>query len=231
MRAARTVRSLKHINKSCVNAPHIVQSAYEFAIMSTDTRTPPTAHNDKRDAHVFGDVIRFAVLALIIVLPIRLFIAQPFLVSGASMEPTFENGDYLVVDQISYELGTPKRGDVVIFRFPKDPSRFFIKRIIGLPNETVRIENNRVIIENKAQPNGFTLLEPYLQDGTVTYGALSATLGPDEYFVLGDNREHSSDSRVWGPVPARLIAGRALVRLYPPADIGILPGQHNAAPR
>jgi signal peptidase I len=131
------------------------------------------------------------------------------------MDPTFEDGDYLLVDEISYRFEEPARGDVVIFRFPEDNNQFFIKRIIGLPNETVEIKNNKVIIYNKENPNGFTLDENYLDPEQETLGNMIARLGSDEYFVLGDNRLQSSDSRRWGPVKRSLIIGKVFLRAWP----------------
>ena len=112
----------------------------------------------------FWELVRFAVIALIIVIPIRIFVAEPFIVSGTSMVPTFNNGDYLIVDKLSYELGNPHRDDVVVFRYPGDTTKFFIKRIIGLPGETVDIKGNVVTITNAAHPNGFTLDESFVKN-------------------------------------------------------------------
>lgn len=171
------------------------------------------------------DLIKFALLALVIVLPIRAFIAQPFIVRGASMEPTFEGGDYLIVDQLSYRLHPPERGDVVIMRYPKDPSVFFIKRIIGLPGETVELVGDKIIIERPGDAPSLTLDQSYIAPGHVEneYGVYH--LGSNEYFVMGDNRTASSDSRSWGALPRRDIVGRALVRLYPPKEWALYPGQ------
>jgi signal peptidase I len=170
------------------------------------------------------DLIKFAVIALIIVIPIRMFIAQPFVVSGESMYPTFDNGEYLIVDELSYRLDGPHRGDVIIFRYPNDQKRFFIKRIIGMPNEEISINNGKITVINKENPNGFALNEPYIYepfDTTATYKT-----GDNEYFVLGDNRNRSSDSRVWGILPSKLIIGRAYLRLLPFNSISYLPGYY-----
>jgi len=148
----------------------------------------------------------------------RTFILQPFLVDGQSMEPNYHNQEFLLVDRISYKLTKPKRGQVVIFLFPQDPKEDYIKRLIGLPGETITIQNSQVFI------NGQKLNEPYLQDATTTLTDLDATLrktlGPDEYFVLGDNRAHSSDSREWGVLPKKNIVGRAWFIIYPFKDAG-----------
>ncbi len=169
------------------------------------------------------DIVRFSLIALIIVIPVRTFIAQPFIVSGASMENTFHTGEYLIVDQLSYEIHAPKRGEVIVFRYPKDPSKFFIKRVIALPGETITIEGSTVRISNPQYPNGFILNEPYIK--SMENGAdLTEVLGDREYFVMGDNRDQSSDSRYWGVLQEERIVGRAFVRLFPPSQLDYLPG-------
>ena len=158
-------------------------------------------------------------LSLVVVVPFRMFIAQPFVVDGASMDPTFETGDYLIVDELSYRFQTPARGSVLIFRYPRDPRKSFIKRVIGLPNETVSIADGKVSIINAEYPDGLALDEPYVKltkRDTVNY-----VVGPEEYFVMGDNRLESADSRVWGPVPEQNVIGRPIIRFFPPA---FLPG-------
>jgi signal peptidase I len=174
----------------------------------------------------FWELVRFAAIALIIVVPIRAFIAEPFIVSGTSMVPTFKNGDYLIVDKISYELGSPQRGDVVIFRYPRNPSQFFIKRIIGLPGETVDVNSaeNVVTITNKEHPNGFTLDQSFIQNIGGIDGHI--VLSDSEYYVMGDNRSGNSDSRYWGPVDKSLLVGKAFLRLLPITDINLWPGSH-----
>jgi signal peptidase I len=143
------------------------------------------------------------------------------------MVPTFENGDYLIIDKISYELGNPKRDDAVVFRYPGDTTKFFIKRVIGLPNETVDIKGNDVTITNATHPNGFKLDEPFVKNPA--NNDTHYTLKNNEYFVMGDNRVASSDSRYWGPVTKNLFVGRALLRLFPISGISILPGNYKQA--
>ncbi len=201
--------------------------------MSLFSRTPaPTIIETASDAspippqseHPLSEIIRFSIIALIIVIPVRMFIAQPFIVSGASMQDTFQSGEYLIVDQVSYKLHTPTRGDVVVFRYPKDPSKFFIKRVIGVPGDTVSIEGSTVRIINEQYPDGFILNEPYIKsmkNGII----LEEKLGDREYFVMGDNRDQSSDSRVWGVLQEERIVGRAFVRLFPPQTFDYLPGE------
>ena len=170
------------------------------------------------------DLVKFAVIAFLIVMPIRMFIAQPFVVSGDSMVPTFHDGEYLIVDEISYNLGHIHRGDVAIFRYPNDPKRFFIKRVIGLPNEQIFIKGNTVTIVNQENPEGFILVEPYINENFNFDGTYLTK--NKEYFVLGDNRNRSSDSRYWGVLPDKLLVGRAYLRLLPVKKMSYLPGAY-----
>lgn len=170
------------------------------------------------------DLIKFAALALAIVIPVRLFIAQPFVVSGDSMVPTFHDKQYLIIDEISYISGEPHRGDVIVFRYPGDPSRFFIKRIIGMPNEKLTFKNGEITITNASNKDGFKIIEPYLNEKFSTTGTF--TTGTEEYFVMGDNRNRSSDSRSWGILPRKNIIGRAYLRLYPFDQMDYLPGSY-----
>jgi signal peptidase I len=170
------------------------------------------------------EFVKYAVIALVLVIPIRMFVAQPFIVSGESMVPNFHNGEYLIVDELSYLLKGPSRLDVVIFKYPKDRTRFFIKRIIGMPNERIVIKDSKITIYNEKNPTGFTLEENYLKEAEF-YSDEEYTTGKDEYFVLGDNRNQSSDSRVWGKLDRKLMIGRAFLRLLPIKDIAYLPGK------
>lgn len=176
----------------------------------------------EKSENFFTELLKFVLIAAAIVFPIRLFIAQPFIVSGASMEPTFHNGQYLIVDELSYRFDAPARGDVIIFRYPRDPKEFFIKRIIALPEETVAISGSGITV-TRTDGSMLTLEEPYLVNkgngSSETY-----TLEADEYFVMGDNRPESSDSRVWGPLPRDNIIGRAFIRLLPIDQFDLLPG-------
>jgi signal peptidase I len=189
-----------------------------------DEKIPEKTPAKKSGWQSLWEMVRFALLALLIVVPIRAFVAEPFIVSGSSMVPTFENGDYLVVDKLSYELGTPQRYDVAVFRYPNDPSKFFIKRIIGLPNETVDIRGDVVTITNQDNPQGFVLEQPFVKNTADSQTHFE--LKDNEYFVMGDNRRASSDSRYWGAVDRQFLTGRALVRLLPFNKINILPGNY-----
>lgn len=181
---------------------------------------------DTREEHPLTDIVRFSLIAIIIVIPMRLWIAQPFIVSGASMADTFHTNEYLIVDQLTYHLENPVRGDVVIFRYPRDPSKYFIKRIIGIPGDTITIDGNVVTITNEANPNGVVLDEPYVRSMKQnTY--LTEILGDGEYFVMGDNRDQSSDSRMWGILQEDKIVGRAFLRLYPVSEMDVFPGHYD----
>lgn len=194
----------------------------ENFIIERDEPTKNLEENQKKENPII-EIVRFSIIALIIVIPIRMFVAQPFIVSGASMEDTFHTGQYLIVDQISYHLHDPARGDVIVFRYPKDPSKFFIKRIIGLPGDTVKIEGSEVTIINEANPDGFIISEPYIKSMSPN-NQLTEKLGEREYFVMGDNRDRSSDSRAWGVLTEDRIIGKAFLRLFPPSAVDILPG-------
>lgn len=171
----------------------------------------------------FWELIKVFLLAMVIIVPIRYFLVQPFFVRGASMEPNFSDGEYLVIDELSYRWRVPQRGEVIVFRFPGSPSQFFIKRIIGLPGETVRIEHGQVIIQNQEHPPGVVLDEStYLPSGTRTGGQEDMHLGEDEYFVLGDNRAASSDSRSWGVLSKKAIVGRTWIRAFPLPRFAVL---------
>jgi len=154
-------------------------------------------------------LIEIVLLLVIVVLPIRFFLFEPFLVKGESMEPNFHNFDYLIVDKLTYSLRQPQRGEVIVFRPPVEDRVYYIKRIVGLPLEKLVIEESKITIFNKEHPQGFVLNEPYLQNH-YTAGKIEVNLGPDEYFVLGDNREVSYDSRKWGPVKRERIVGRVV---------------------
>lgn len=162
------------------------------------------------------EFLKVVAIAAVIVFPIRYFLFQPFIVKGESMIPNLHPGDYLIVDEISYIIGKPQRGEVVILKYPLDQSQRFVKRIIGLPGETVEIKDGKITINKNDQ--FFILGEEYL-DSASTDGSLKITLGNDQYFVLGDNRNSSYDSRIWGVLPRKNIIGRAILKLFPLSDI------------
>ncbi|MEK7551883.1 MAG: signal peptidase I [Patescibacteria group bacterium] len=182
-------------------------------------------NGEKKSGGFFKELLKFILIAFLVVVPFRYFVAQPFIVNGASMTPTFLPGEYLIVDQISYKtLKDPERGEIIIFHYPKDRSKYFIKRIIGLPSETVRINGTEITIINEANPKGLKLKEDYIL--YPKNDSMEVTLEDDEYFVMGDNRASSSDSRVWGPLKEDLIVGRPLVRLIPFSRLKVFPGRY-----
>ena len=178
-----------------------------------------------RGGQVLFLLAKFTILAFLIITPFRFFVLQPFIVSGASMAPTLNPHEYLVIDRISYRFEEPERGDIAIFRYPLDPAFFFIKRIVGLPGERIRMDEGTLYVTG-ADGIEKVLSEPYRIDDTGKDETLSLTLSDDEYFVLGDNRHESSDSRTWGPLPKRFIIGRAITRLYPFDAVQLFPGMY-----
>ncbi len=166
------------------------------------------------NAALFGiEVIQILVIAAAIMLPIRFFIVKPFIVQGASMEPNYFHNEYLIIDQITYEFREVERGEVIVFIPPNDEDEFYIKRVVGLPGETVRIEDGIITIFNEEYPQGKQLLEDYID--SYTYGNVEVELEEKEYYVLGDNRLHSYDSRHIGPIEEGMIVGRSWFRGLP----------------
>lgn len=164
----------------------------------------------------FIEIVKVIVISLAIIIPVRYFLIQPFYVKGASMEPNFYDHEYLIINEIGYRFEKPQRGEIVVFRYPRDPRQYFIKRVIGLPGETVKIKDGKVFIYNNENPQGIAIDEElYLPEETRTSGNKEVQLGQDEYYLLGDNREYSLDSRNFGPVPARLIIGKVWLRGWP----------------
>lgn len=161
------------------------------------------------------ELVQVLVISLAIIIPVRYFLVQPFYVKGASMEPNFFDHEYLIIDELSYRFREPIRGDIVVMRYPNDQKQYFIKRIIGLPGETVEIIGGQVKIFNDANPNGVVLDEKTYLDQDFTQTTRTVTLKSDEYFVMGDNRIASLDSRYFGPVKRNLVIGRVWLRGWP----------------
>ncbi len=186
-------------------------------------------------SHTFWKTIlewaKVIIVAILISLPIRYFIAEPFVVNGASMDPTFSTGQFLIVDRLSYDFENPERGDVIVFKYPGNPSVYYIKRIIGLPGETLNIINGvvNIVAPTTTQPlaSSTPITEPYVIPGHTSYDNEKIALGKGQYFVMGDNRSQSSDSRVWGPLDEKYIIGRPIVRFLPPT---LFPGEYRFAP-
>lgn len=169
----------------------------------------------KREIKEFiWDLVKAAIISLAIILPVRYYLIQPFLVKGGSMEPNFSNGNYLIVNELVYRFENPQRGDVVVFRYPNDPSQYYIKRIVGMPGETVEVKNGEVKIFNQRYKDGTKIDESYLA-ANITPGSIKEIVKEESYFVLGDNRFASSDSRVWGVLPKKNIIGKVWLRAFP----------------
>ena len=160
------------------------------------------------------EILKIVFIALVIVIPIRYFLFQPFIVKGQSMEPNFEDSNYLIVDELSYRFRDPQRGEVVVFRYPRNVSQRFIKRIIGLPGEKIEIEASVVMVDGKILDES-----EYFPSGVQTLGNIQISLDENEYFVLGDNRISSFDSRQWGTLPRKNIIGRVYFRAWPITDL------------
>jgi len=169
------------------------------------------------------EIAKVVCISLAIILPVRYYLIQPFYVKGASMEPNFHDHEYLIIDEISYRFKAPERGQVIVFRYPRDPQEYFIKRIIALPGEEVQIKDGRVKVFNAANPEGFILQERYLPAdlNTINTDENKITLLDNEYFVLGDNRNASKDSRSFGALNKSFITGKILFRGWPLKEITI----------
>jgi len=188
---------------------HIIKTIIAFSIFFVIMR--------KAFASIL-EIVEIIIVAVSAVFIVRTFLVQPFLVSGTSMSPNFSNGDYVLVDELTYRIRPPERGEIVVFHDPEDYGTYFIKRIIGLPGETVQVADNTVTVFNASAPRGFALDESYLPAGTVTSvsgGSERYVLSSSTYLMLGDNRPNSFDSRSWGALPAKNIVGLVRARLWP----------------
>lgn len=178
---------------------------------------------------IFLELIETVVVCAAIFFIIYLFVAQFHKVSGESMKPTFQDGDYIITEKISYRFGLPERGDKIVLKDPRNESRDFIKRILATPGDTVKIENNTVLI------NGTPFDENYLPKGTLTKGGSflhegsEVKVGENQYYVFGDNREHSSDSREWGGITKEEIVGKTFFRYWPAQSIGFIYNKNSTA--
>lgn len=196
------------------------------ALMNTNAVQPSTqSPAPKSRFRNFLENVLYIVIAAGLALFVQAFIARPFIVNGSSMDPTFKSNDYLIVDELTYKFREPARGDVVIFRAPPEPNKFYIKRIIGLPGETISINGTKVTIINTAHPDGFTLDESFIAHPQQS--TLSMKIPEGQYFVMGDNRAGSYDSRSWGTLPETNIRGRAFLRLLPFKSISVFPGEES----
>ena len=176
----------------------------------------------KRLFNFFFDILESIVVALAIFVVVYLFLYQPHQVKGASMEPNFHDGEYILTNKFQYKLDRPKRGDVIVFKSPQNPDIDFIKRIIGLPGEKIKLINNHYFIndvelqESYIAPTLFTYNGAFLKEG------MEVTIPPDHYFVSGDNRPRSSDSREWGTIDKSAIIGKSQFRYWPLPRAGLI---------
>ena len=178
---------------------------------------PPT-DKDKIKGQVkefIWETLKVIIISLVIIIPVRYFLIQPFYVKGASMEPNFYDQEYLIIDEISYRFSEPQRGDIVVFRYPYDRSQYFIKRIVGLPDEIIRLEDGKITIINNQFPDGFVLDESLYLPNVFTQGQVDTRLEFNQYYILGDNRSSSLDSRSFGPILRDDIIGRTWIRGWP----------------
>ncbi|MBI3114914.1 MAG: signal peptidase I [Candidatus Kerfeldbacteria bacterium] len=170
------------------------------------------------------EIVKVVLISVAIIVPVRYFLVQPFYVKGASMEPTFHDNEYLIIDEITYRFRAPRRGEVVVLRNPRGDADYYIKRIIGLPGEHVTISDGQIRLTNDQFPTGTELDESsYLDASVVTNGDVDLTLEDNQYFILGDNRRSSLDSRSFGPIPRSDIVGRTWLRAWPPSKLAHFP--------
>jgi signal peptidase I len=179
----------------------------------TENNEKQKVSNGKKAIAFALEIAKIAIIAAVIVIPIRYYLFQPFFVRGQSMDPNFENGDYLIVDEITYRFRAPERGEVIVFKFPFDTSQRFIKRVIGLPGETVDIKDGKITIYDDAGP--VVLDESEYNIGQFSGDDINVRLAHNEYFVMGDNRDFSFDSRRFGPITEDYIIGRVILRAWP----------------
>ncbi len=219
-----------------IKPPHSRRKGRDFdPSLNPDFSTVPAEaeqpSGSERIFHALWEVVKTVAFIILAAVIIRAFLVQPFFVQGQSMEPNFHNGNYLLVNQLSYTFGKPERGDVVVFKAPPEPDENYIKRIVGLPGETVELKNGQVVVYNAEHRDGVVLdesgYEPDTADTEPESNETRWELGSDQYFVLGDNRNpgKSSDSRAWGPLDKKLLIGKAWLRVYPLAQFGFVKHQ------
>jgi len=200
-----------------------IRKPMQFIKNKNEKEILPTENTLFKEALIFlWEIIKVVIISLIIILPIRYFIIQPFYVKGASMEPNFYDHEYLIINEIGYRFEDPKRGEVVVFKYPNNTREYFIKRVIGLPGERVEIKDGIITVFNSENTEGLELSEDYLSPWQQTNGNKVVNLGDDEYYLMGDNRLFSFDSRAFGPVKEEYLIGKVLFRGWPLNRFGLL---------
>ena len=175
-----------------------------------------SAENVSARKYLFGEVLESVAIAVVLAVIIRVFLFQPFFIPSESMAPTLTEGDRIIVSKIHYRLGSPKRGEIVVFKYPVNPEKDFIKRVIGLPGETLEIRESKLYI------NGEFVEQPFLPPG-LSYGSYGpVTIPQGQYFMMGDNRNNSEDSRFWGMLPKENVIGKTLLIYWPLNRVQIL---------
>ncbi len=189
------------------NSDDLVTEDFNLSHFS-DSEDTIISRNAKKVGLLVFEVVKVILISLAIILPVRMFLIQPFYVEGASMEPSFYNKEYLIINEITYRFNEPQRGEVIVFKYPKNPRNYYIKRVVALPGETVEVIDGKVYVNNEK------IEEEYIEDfSSDNKGAV--VLAEDEYFVLGDNRNNSYDSRRFGPLKEKFIIGKVWFRGWP----------------
>jgi signal peptidase I len=184
-----------------------------------------------RVSSFLGELAHVVLISLAIIVPVRYFLIQPFYVKGASMEPNFYDKEYLIIDEISYRFHEPSRGDIIVFRYPNDPRQFFIKRVIGLPGDHIVVANGRITVTDPETGQGGLLDETSYLGDLLTAGSKDLTLSADEFYLMGDNRGSSLDSRVFGPVKRDFFIGKVWFRGWPPERMRFFGEDDHSGPK
>ena len=171
------------------------------------------------------EIVKFLLLIMVTVVPFRILVAEPYVVSGISMSPTLETGHYLIINKFKHEFTGLERGDLVVFTPPHDKGKTYIKRVVGLPGETIKIEDTQVFIKTKDSEEFVKISEPYIKNPPRVDD--ETIIGEKQYYVMGDNRDNSSDSRSWGVMDHSAIKGEPIMRLLPFKKISFMPGHYD----
>lgn len=195
--------------------PNQIQSPLDYY-----SGTQNNSFFDNLKSHIIDFIQTLVVFGAIFAL-IYLLVAQPHKVSGRSMVPTFQDGDYIFTDKLTYRFRGPMHGEVVVLKNPRDESEDFIKRILALPGDTIKVENNMLFINGQPINEHYLPGETQTRAGSFLNEGVEINAADNQYFVIGDNRDHSSDSREWGPITKKEIIGKVFFRYWPPQTFGI----------